>query len=122
MRIQPITASVLLAVAVILAACGGAASQSGRPAPGSQAPTPNGPKAGNAAATVMPSASSPVAGPAVQRALVLSGGGQVGRAWEIGIIKGLKDAGIDLTQGEPDRRDVRRSGSWHATSIGPDPR
>lgn len=35
-----------------------------------------------------------------QRALVLGGGGPVGRAWQIGIIKGLADAGIDLTQAD----------------------
>ena len=34
---------------------------------------------------------------AQQRALILGGGGPVGRAWEIGIIKGLADAGIDLS-------------------------
>lgn len=31
------------------------------------------------------------------RALVLGGGGSVGIAWEIGVIKGLHDAGLDLT-------------------------
>jgi len=35
-----------------------------------------------------------------QRALVIAGGGPLGRAWEIGLLKGLKDAGIDLTQAD----------------------
>ena len=55
----------------------------------------------------VPVASAPPATPttslspfAQQRALILGGGGPVGRAWEIGIIKGLADAGIDLTQAD----------------------
>ena len=39
-------------------------------------------------------------GPAVaseSRALYLSGGGPTGQSWQIGMLKGLKDAGIDLT-------------------------
>jgi NTE family protein len=31
------------------------------------------------------------------RALVLGGGGVTGIAWELGILKGLADAGVDLT-------------------------
>lgn len=31
------------------------------------------------------------------RALVLGGGGAVGTAWEIGVLKGLQEAGLDLT-------------------------
>jgi NTE family protein len=38
-------------------------------------------------------------GPA-QRALVLGGGGPTALAWEVGILKGLQDAGIDLTQAD----------------------
>src|SRR5438270_13270533 len=33
---------------------------------------------------------------AQQRALVIAGGGPLGRAWELGLLKGLKAAGIDL--------------------------
>jgi len=36
----------------------------------------------------------------VQRALVLGGGGPVGRAWEVGILKGLQDAGVDVSQAD----------------------
>lgn len=38
----------------------------------------------------------------VRRALVLAGGGggPTGLAWEVGMIKGLKDAGVDLTQAD----------------------
>src|SRR6187402_3095635 len=32
-----------------------------------------------------------------QRALVLGGGGSTGNAWEIGVIAGLFDAGLDVT-------------------------
>jgi NTE family protein len=32
-----------------------------------------------------------------ERALVLGGGGSVGNAWEIGVIAGLSDAGLDVT-------------------------
>ena len=35
-----------------------------------------------------------------QRAVVLGGGGATGRAWEIGLLKGLRDAGIDLTEAD----------------------
>src|SRR3954470_9375031 len=35
-----------------------------------------------------------------QRAVVLGGGGATGRAREIGLLKGLRDAGIDLTQAD----------------------
>ncbi len=38
--------------------------------------------------------------PLQQRAVVLGGGGLTGQAWEIGILKGLRDAGIDLTQAD----------------------
>lgn len=31
------------------------------------------------------------------RALVLSGGGVTGIAWELGVIAGLADAGVDVT-------------------------
>jgi len=32
-----------------------------------------------------------------ERALVLHGGGSAGNAWEIGVIAGLSDAGLDVT-------------------------
>ncbi len=35
--------------------------------------------------------------PMTRTALVLGGGGVTGIAWEIGILKGLADAGVDLT-------------------------
>jgi NTE family protein len=34
------------------------------------------------------------------RAVVLGGGGFTGEAWEIGLLKGLREAGLDLTQAE----------------------
>src|SRR4051794_36436289 len=34
------------------------------------------------------------------RALVLGGGGVTGIAWELGILKGLADAGVDLTDAD----------------------
>lgn len=38
--------------------------------------------------------------PQGQRAVVLGGGGPTGQAWEIGIVKGLRDVGLDLTQAD----------------------
>jgi NTE family protein len=35
-----------------------------------------------------------------QRALVLHGGGSAGNAWEIGVIAGLSDAGLDVTEAD----------------------
>ena len=35
-----------------------------------------------------------------KRALVLAGGGAAGNAWEIGLIAGLSDAGVDVTQAD----------------------
>ncbi len=35
-----------------------------------------------------------------KRALVLGGGGSAGNAWEVGVIAGLFEAGLDLTQAE----------------------
>ncbi|HEY7060251.1 MAG TPA: patatin-like phospholipase family protein [Chloroflexota bacterium] len=35
-----------------------------------------------------------------QRALVLGGGGATGQAWEIGLLRGLRDAGVDLTEAD----------------------
>lgn len=35
-----------------------------------------------------------------ERAVVLGGGGLTGQAWEIGMLKGLRDAGIDLNQAD----------------------
>jgi NTE family protein len=40
---------------------------------------------------------APAAG---QRALVLGGGGSAGNAWEIGVIAGLFDAGLDVTEAD----------------------
>jgi NTE family protein len=36
----------------------------------------------------------------VTRALVLGGGGATGRAWEVGLLKGLRDLGVDLTEAD----------------------
>ena len=38
--------------------------------------------------------------PAGERALVLHGGGSAGNAWEIGVIAGLSDAGLDVTEAD----------------------
>lgn len=35
-----------------------------------------------------------------KRALVLGGGGSAGHAWEVGVLAGLSDAGVDLTDAE----------------------
>src|SRR5262252_7139893 len=35
-----------------------------------------------------------------ERALVLHGGGSAGNAWEIGVIAGLFDAGLDVTEAD----------------------
>src|SRR5690242_8794400 len=35
-----------------------------------------------------------------ERALVLGGGGAAGNAWEIGVIAGLADAGLDVTEAD----------------------
>jgi len=35
-----------------------------------------------------------------ERALVLGGGGSAGNAWLIGVIVGLFDAGLDVTEGD----------------------
>ena len=40
------------------------------------------------------------AGDSNNRALVLAGGGAAGNAWELGLIAGLADAGVDLTAAE----------------------
>jgi NTE family protein len=39
-------------------------------------------------------------GAAAQRALVLGGGGAAGNAWEIGVLAGLLDAGLDVTDAD----------------------
>src|SRR5450755_1663271 len=38
--------------------------------------------------------------PGRERALVLGGGGSAGNAWEIGVIAGLFDAGLDVTKAD----------------------
>jgi NTE family protein len=37
---------------------------------------------------------------APKQAVVLGGGGLVGMAWEAGVIKGLRDRGVDLNQAD----------------------
>ncbi len=36
----------------------------------------------------------------LRRAVVLGGGGSVGEAWELGVLKGMRDAGVDLTEAD----------------------
>jgi NTE family protein len=55
------------------------------------------------------------AGEARERALVLHGGGSAGNAWEIGVIAGLFDAGLDVT--EPDLIVGTSAGSTAAAQI-----
>jgi len=43
---------------------------------------------------------TPSSTPPLTRALVLHGGGSAGNAWEIGIVAGLFDAGLDVTQAD----------------------
>lgn len=65
-------------------------------------PSPAGMRPGSAAAKPS-SAAAPTGAQtsgSVRHALVLGGGGPTGEAWEIGMIKGLKDAGIDPTQAD----------------------
>jgi NTE family protein len=50
-----------------------------------------------------------------ERALILGGGGSAGNAWEIGIIAGLFDAGLDVT--EPDLIVGTSAGSTVAAQI-----
>src|SRR5215217_3087896 len=40
------------------------------------------------------------AGASDKRALVLAGGGAAGNAWELGLIAGLSDAGVDVTEAD----------------------
>src|ERR1700689_2406508 len=40
------------------------------------------------------------AGNSDKRALVLAGGGAAGNAWQLGLIAGLSDAGVDLTDAD----------------------
>src|ERR1700685_3389024 len=40
------------------------------------------------------------AGNSNKRALVLAGGGAAGNAWQLGLIAGLSDAGVDLTEAD----------------------
>src|SRR5215218_6788661 len=40
------------------------------------------------------------AGASDKRALVLAGAGAAGNAWELGLIAGLSDAGVDLTEAD----------------------
>ena len=40
------------------------------------------------------------AGNSDKRALVLAGGGAAGNAWELGLIAGLSDAGVDVTEAD----------------------
>src|SRR5580692_4247589 len=46
------------------------------------------------------STSDAIAGNSDKRALVLAGGGAAGNAWELGLIAGLSDAGVDVTEAD----------------------
>jgi NTE family protein len=83
--VRPFVSILGILLALLPAACGGAA-----PAAGTTA------SAGAVATPANPSGASPAA----RRALVLGGGGPTGRAFEIGILKGLRDAGVDLTKAD----------------------
>src|SRR5438876_129529 len=75
----------LPALMLLLTACAGSSAPSLPTAPESPA---------DATHSNAPAAAS------LQRALVLGGGGPTGVAWEIGILKGLLDAGVDLDQAD----------------------
>lgn len=45
-------------------------------------------------------ASSPSSSPSTARALVLAGAGAAGNAWQLGLVAGLADAGVDLTEAD----------------------
>jgi NTE family protein len=51
----------------------------------------------------------------MRRALVLSGGGTSGVAWETGLLKGLRDNGVDLTR--PDLFDGTSAGAIVAAQL-----
>jgi NTE family protein len=57
-------------------------------------------------------ADTPDAG--LRHAVVLGGGGSVGEAWELGVIKGLRDAGVDVTDAE---LFVGTSGGSHLATL-----
>lgn len=48
----------------------------------------------------IPQAADPQAGHPHRRALVLAGAGAAGNAWQLGLIAGLYDAGVDVTQAD----------------------
>src|SRR6185437_13696158 len=64
---------------------------------------PGAPQATGERATPMDTtpSSTPALTPSLtKRALVLAGGGAAGNAWELGLIAGLADAGVDVTEGD----------------------
>src|SRR5690348_18467699 len=54
----------------------------------------------NATPSSTPHTSSATAGKSRQGALVLAGGGAAGNAWELGLIAGLSDARVDVTDAD----------------------
>jgi NTE family protein len=72
---------------------GSAATAPDQPAATRKPELGNWPTPGQADATVQPDSSK-------RRALVLAGGGAAGNAWEIGVIAGLSDAGVDVTRAD----------------------
>ncbi len=71
----------LIALSIVLVAC----TRAPPPEPG---PAPS------------PAPVTTPANPPAQRALVLGGGGPVGRAWEVGILKAFQDAGVDVNRAD----------------------
>jgi NTE family protein len=54
----------------------------------------------NTPSSVLPDSALASAGSSRERALVLGGGGSAGNAWLIGVIAGLADAGLDVTDAD----------------------
>lgn len=81
--------AVVSGAVALVAACGSALPSRTVVPPTGAAAKPSGAAAGGAQTSG-----------AVRRALVLGSGGLTGWAWEVGVIKGLKDAGVDLTRAD----------------------
>ena len=77
----------LLALTLTLAACAGSSP-------------PSSPTASAPSVVVTTQSSAPPVSGTAQRALVLGSGGPVGRAWEVGMLKALRDAGVDVSQAD----------------------
>src|SRR6516165_7435473 len=62
--------------------------------------TPSSPRHGNWPLPGQQAGATRQAGNSTKRAMVLAGGGAVGNAWELGLIAGLSDAGVDVTDAD----------------------